>query len=111
MLQGSGKTPMLEGRFVMRPVVRPGSAERLRSVGMAILGIVLAAVPLAIWVAWTEGMLALVLVVGTVSAGLLIILAGCGPSMPRWRANTARPPVCWASARAWCWRPWVRGCS
>ena len=42
---------------------------------MTVLGIVLALVPLALWVAWTEIMLMMVLAVAAVAAVLLTVLA------------------------------------
>lgn len=42
---------------------------------MTVLGIVLALVPLALWVAWTEVMLMMVLAVAAVAAALLTVLA------------------------------------
>lgn len=52
--------------------------ERIRSVGMTFLGFVLALVPLALWVAWTEIVLIVVVMIGTVSAILLVILSDHG---------------------------------
>ena len=49
--------------------------ERLRSVGMTLLGLVLVLVPLALWVAWSEIVLLMVVVIGAASAILLGILS------------------------------------
>jgi hypothetical protein len=50
-------------------------AGRVISTAMTVLGIVLALVPLALWVAWTEIMLMIVLAVAFVAAALLTVLA------------------------------------
>ena len=50
-------------------------AGRVRSTAMTVIGIVLALVPLALWVAWTEIMLMMVLAVAAVAAALLTVLA------------------------------------
>lgn len=53
-------------------------ARRLRGWGTALLGIVLSLVPLALWVAWTETMLAMVVAAGAVCAILIVLLADSG---------------------------------
>lgn len=53
---------------------RAGIAYGLTSIGVAVLGIVLAAVPLALWIAWTPGLFLVVLAVGGASAVLIIAL-------------------------------------
>lgn len=54
-----------------RPAVH---SDRLRAFGVGALGIILAAVPLALWVAWTPGMFLVVLGMGWASAVLIIAL-------------------------------------
>jgi hypothetical protein len=53
---------------------RIGSTERLRSIATTCVGIALSVIPLALWVAWTETVLLIVIAVGVVSATLLILL-------------------------------------
>jgi hypothetical protein len=50
-------------------------ADRIRSAAMTALGIVLALIPPALWVAWTESVLMMVVAAGAVSAALLVVLA------------------------------------
>ena len=57
------------------PIARTGVAEQLRSIGVTILGIILSLVPPALWVAWTETVLLIVVAVGAVSAASLVVLA------------------------------------
>ena len=57
------------------PNARTGVGERLRSIGMTILGIILSLIPPALWVAWTETILLVVVAVGVVSAAALVVLA------------------------------------
>jgi hypothetical protein len=59
-------------------ILRAGLAYRFRAWGIALLGIVLSLVPLALWVAWTETMLAMVVAVAVVSAILIVLLADSG---------------------------------
>jgi hypothetical protein len=47
----------------------------LRSAAATILGVTLAVVPLALWVAWTETILLAVVAIGAASAVLLVVLA------------------------------------
>jgi len=54
-------------------------AHALRSGAITLLGIILAAVPLALWVAWTEAMLLAVVGAAVVSAALLVVLIDFGP--------------------------------
>jgi hypothetical protein len=49
-------------------------AERLSSCGETGLGLVLAATPVALWIAWTETVLLSVMAVAVVSAALLVLL-------------------------------------
>lgn len=49
-------------------------SSRLRNSFTTLLGIVLALVPPALWVAWTERALLIVSLIGIISAGLLIAL-------------------------------------
>lgn len=51
--------------------------ERLKSITMTILGIILSLVPPALWFAWTDTMLLAVVAAGVVSAAALIVLADC----------------------------------
>jgi len=60
------------------PIARTRVAEQLRSIAMTVLGIVLSLVPPALWFAWTETVLLIVVAVGVVSAALLIALADYG---------------------------------
>ncbi len=54
---------------------RPAAhTDRLRSIGVVVLGIILAAVPLALWVAWTSAIFLVVLAMGWASAVLIIAL-------------------------------------
>jgi len=48
---------------------------RLTAVGETVLGIVLAAVPVAVWVAWSPLVLLIVLAAGCVCAALLVALS------------------------------------
>jgi len=48
--------------------------QGLTSIGVTALGIILAAVPLALWIAWTPGLFLVVLAVGWTSAVLIIVL-------------------------------------
>jgi hypothetical protein len=50
-------------------------ADRLRSLAMTVLGIILSLVPPALWVAWSETVLVIVVAVALASATLLIVLA------------------------------------
>lgn len=50
-------------------------ARALRAAGETGLGIVLALVPLALWVAWSPAVLLAILVAGGVSAALLVVLS------------------------------------
>lgn len=59
---------------------RMGLADRLRSIAMTMLGIVLSLIPPALWFAWTETGLLVVVAVGVVSAALLALLADSGAS-------------------------------
>jgi hypothetical protein len=54
-------------------------AYQLRSVGVTVLGIVLALIPPALWVAWTPTGLLGVVAVGVVSAAVLVVLVDWGP--------------------------------
>ena len=58
---------------------RAGIAHELTPIGVAVLGIVLAAVPLALWIAWTPGLFLVVLAVGGASAVLIIALVDWQP--------------------------------
>ena len=71
-------------------IAGPGLIEALRSGAMTVLGIVLALVPPALWVAWTEAMLFMVVLVAMLSAGLLVLLADLGPEAD---CREARRPV------------------
>jgi hypothetical protein len=57
----------------------PAVLAALRSGAMTFLGIVLALVPPALWVAWTETLLLTVVLIGVASAVLLVLLADFGP--------------------------------
>jgi hypothetical protein len=50
------------------------SAERLSSIAEAALGLVLAATPVALWIAWTETVLLSVMAVAVISGALLVLL-------------------------------------
>lgn len=62
------------------PTTAATVADRLRSIAVTALGIVLALVPPALWVAWTETGLLAVAAVGVVAAALLVGLADYGGS-------------------------------
>jgi hypothetical protein len=62
------------------PIAKTGVIDHLRSIGMTILGIVLSLIPPALWFAWTETGLLVVVAVGVVSAALLVLLADSGTS-------------------------------
>jgi len=53
---------------------RAKPTQGLTSIGVTALGIILAAVPLALWIAWTPGLFFVVLAVGWTSAVLIIAL-------------------------------------
>jgi hypothetical protein len=65
---------------VTMPTDGIGVADRLKAIGMTALGIILCIIPLALWVAWTETVLFMVLAAGAVSALLLVFLADAGTS-------------------------------
>lgn len=52
----------------------------LRELAQTLLGLVLAVTPLAMWVAWTPALLAGVLAVALLSAGLLVLLTDALPA-------------------------------
>lgn len=60
-------------------ITRTRVAEVSRSITMTILGIILSLVPPALWFAWTETILLVVIAVGVVSAAALVVLADLGP--------------------------------
>ena len=60
------------------PIAKTVVVDHLKSITMAILGIVLSLVPPALWFAWTETMLLAVVAVGVVSAAALVVLADFG---------------------------------
>jgi hypothetical protein len=49
-------------------------AKQVRSIGITLLGIILAFIPPALWVAWTEAILLAVALVGVLTAVLLVLL-------------------------------------
>ena len=51
-----------------------GLAERLGHIGVIGLGMVLAATPVALWIAWTAALVVWVMLVAVVSAALLVLL-------------------------------------
>jgi hypothetical protein len=53
-------------------------AVQFRSIMMTLLGIILSLVPPALWFAWTETVLFIVVAVGIVSAVALVVLADYG---------------------------------
>jgi len=61
------------------PVGWKGSVDLLREIAMVGLGVILAIVPLALWVAWSETVFVTVLAVGTVAMGLILALISLGP--------------------------------
>lgn len=63
------------------PIWRTGAADQLRSIGMTLLGIVLALIPPALWVAWTETGLLVVVAVGVACAAALVVLADSQPQV------------------------------
>src|SRR5687767_7303065 len=54
--------------------MEPATKERLAGSGETALGIVLALVPVALWVAWTPFVWMIVVAVGVVAAALLVAL-------------------------------------
>jgi hypothetical protein len=48
--------------------------ERCRLIGVAALGMLLAATPLALWIAWTAALVLWVMLLAMVSAALLVLL-------------------------------------
>ena len=69
------------GWSVSMPIWRTGAADQLRSIGMTLLGIVLALIPPALWVAWTETGLLAVVAVGVACAAALVVLADSQPQV------------------------------
>ena len=66
-------------------------AKRLRHVGEAGLGIVLAATPLLLWIAWTPTILLGVMATAALSAALLVLLTESPPD-EGCNARRALPP-------------------
>jgi hypothetical protein len=68
--------------------------QRLAFVGETVLGVMLALVPMLLWVAWTPFLLAAVLAAGAISAALLVLLhAAIGdPDAPAGRDPRAALP-------------------
>jgi len=65
------------------PLERKGFAELLREIAMVVLGLILAVVPLALWLAWSETAFYSVLAVGAVAMGLILALISFGPDDDR----------------------------
>lgn len=65
------------------PLERKGFAELLREIAMVVLGLVLAVVPLALWLAWSETAFYSVLAVGAVAMVLILALISFGPEDDR----------------------------
>ena len=61
------------------PMAKTGVVEQFRSIMITLLGIILSLVPPALWFAWTEIGLLVVVAVGVVSAVALVVLADFGP--------------------------------
>lgn len=55
-------------------IERMGLTERLAHIGVTGLGVVLAATPLALWIAWTAALIVWVMLIAMVSAALLALL-------------------------------------
>ena len=70
------------------PVARVRLGDWLRDLGMAVLGIIVAVIPLALWVAWTEFLFVMVLAVGAIALVLIYMMAECGHP---WRGTTVCP--------------------
>lgn len=66
--------------------------HRLREGGMVVLGLVLAAVPLALWVAWSRAVFYAVLAAAVIAALMLVALAWLGRSAEAERPADAREP-------------------
>jgi hypothetical protein len=61
------------------PAARTGVIDLFRSITMTMFGIILSLIPPALWFAWTETMLLVVVAIGVVSAGALVALADSEP--------------------------------
>ena len=61
------------------PIARTGVIDLFRSITMTVLGVILSLIPPALWFAWTETMLLVVIAIGVVSAAALVVLADTGP--------------------------------
>lgn len=58
------------------PTQPPPQSGSLRTVAVTVLGVALALVPLALWIAWSTFVFTLVLVVCAASGALLVVLLG-----------------------------------
>ena len=70
------------------PIAKTGVVEQFRSIMMTFLGIILSLVPPALWFAWTESQLLVVVAVGVVSAVALVVLADFGSQADEDRHDT-----------------------
>jgi hypothetical protein len=70
--------------------MEPATKERLAGIGETGLGIVLALVPVALWVAWTPFVWAIVVAVGVVAAALLVGLGYWRPKADEGASNARR---------------------
>ena len=62
-------------------VARERLGDWLSDLGMAVLGIIVAMIPLALWVAWTEFLFVMVLAVGAIALVLIYMMAESGSSV------------------------------
>ncbi|HJU72315.1 MAG TPA: hypothetical protein VJ717_01105 [Gemmatimonadaceae bacterium] len=72
--------------------MEPATKKRLAGIGETGLGIVLALVPVALWVAWTTRVWVIVVAVGVVAAALLVALGYWGPQADEC-ASDAKPEL------------------
>ena len=59
-------------------IARTRVLDQVKSITITFLGIILSLVPPALWFAWTETMLLVVVAVGVVSAAALVVVADTG---------------------------------
>ena len=77
------------------PIGRMGLTERLAQIGETVLGVILAATPLALWIAWTPALLGCVVLAAIACAALLVVLTEFlqGSAQDRYGAEGARGRV------------------
>jgi hypothetical protein len=67
-------------------------AQRLSSIATTLLGVILAVTPVALWVAWSAGLVLAVMAVALVAAGLLVLLAESSPPQRPDGGKVVLPP-------------------